>query len=139
MAAVTEKDIACAVSRITTARGPTTVVRVRGEIDLVTIGSVRDALDTAVLDRPAYLVIDFVGVTFCGAHGFALVITAVARAAGAGFELAVCGAPRRARRFWPVLWDAAHQPVCHADLAAAVRAPNSAGEAAVEHRVAESA
>lgn len=131
-------DAPCDVT-ILTAGGPTVVIGVRGDVDIATVGVVEDAVRVALRSRPAHLVLDLVGVTFCGVRGMALVITTAAAAAELGVAFSVCGASAQAVRLWPLLWNTSTQPACFRDVAAAVGQGCSAGEAAVEHRVAERA
>jgi anti-anti-sigma factor len=60
--------------------GDIVVVRVAGEIDMLSLPVLRQALSAAVDRNPADLVVDLAGVTFCCAHGFA-VLAGVARIA----------------------------------------------------------
>jgi anti-anti-sigma factor len=66
--------------------GGVLVLRVTGEIDVLTLPVVRDALRAAVARHPADLVVDLAGVDFCCVHGFAL-LAAAARTARTGYAL----------------------------------------------------
>jgi anti-anti-sigma factor len=69
--------------------GGVLVLRVTGEIDMLTLPVVRDALSAAVARHPADLVVDLAGVNFCCVHGFALLAAAArtARIWGTGYAL----------------------------------------------------
>jgi anti-anti-sigma factor len=65
-------------------------VRVSGEIDMVTVGSLGDALQVVVTDSDvARIVVDFTGVSFCDSSGIRVLDAAYAVASrrGIAFEL----------------------------------------------------
>ena len=51
------------------------VLVLTGEIDIATAGSFRDTARRTIATRPARLVLDFAGVTFCDSQGLAALIT----------------------------------------------------------------
>jgi ABC-type transporter Mla MlaB component len=63
--------------------GNTVVVRLAGDIDMLTLPLVWGAVITALDSHPADLVVDISEVGFCGVRGFAL-LAAIARVAAAG-------------------------------------------------------
>ena len=69
--------------------GDVLVLRVTGEIDMLTLPVVRDALSAAMARHPTDLVVDLAGVDFCCVHGFALLIDAArtAETEGTGYAL----------------------------------------------------
>ena len=69
--------------------GDIMVVRVAGEIDLLSLHVLRDALGAAADRHPADLVVDLAGVAFCCVRGFALLAEAVrtAQIRNTGFAL----------------------------------------------------
>ena len=80
--------------------GDILVVRVAGEIDMLSLHVLRDALSVAADRNPADLVVDLAGVTFCSVRGYALLADAVRtaphRATTPGLLFAV----------WPRIWTA---------------------------------
>lgn len=69
--------------------GDIMVLRVVGEIDMLTIPVLQDALGAAVSRHPADLVVDSAGVDFCCVRGFALLAAAdrTAQTCGTGYAL----------------------------------------------------
>jgi anti-anti-sigma factor len=51
------------------------VLILNGEIDIATAGDLRDAARRTIASRPARLVLDFAGVTFCDSQGLSALIT----------------------------------------------------------------
>lgn len=113
------------------------LLRIRGEVDLYTIGRVEDGVRSVLASRPRHVVVDLTGMGFCGLRGLATIVTAHLTAAGLGIGFSVCGAPAQAVRVWSVMWDRAERPPLHPDVGTAVCAARSAREDVVEHRVAE--
>ena len=50
------------------------VLILNGEIDIATAGDLRDAARRTIATRPARLVLDFAGVTFCDSQGLSALI-----------------------------------------------------------------
>ena len=50
------------------------LLRLTGEIDMSTAGHLRRAVDEALADAPARVVLDFAGVTFCDSQGLSTLI-----------------------------------------------------------------
>jgi anti-sigma B factor antagonist len=69
--------------------GDIVVVRVTGEVDLLSLHVLGNALSAAADRHPADLVVDLAGVAFCCVRGFALLAEAVpaAQIRGTGFAL----------------------------------------------------
>lgn len=87
--------------------GRIVVLRVVGEIDLITYSTVQAALDAGLfgaVDRPtSRLVVDLAGVTFCGVRGFALLAQTAAVAAANGTGYALSGCSVHLERWWRIL------------------------------------
>lgn len=85
--------------------GNIVVVRVAGDIDMLTLPLVWGAVITALDNHPADLVVDISEVGFCGVRGFALLaaIARVAAAGGIGYTISGMGRhhERAARLLWP--------------------------------------
>jgi anti-anti-sigma factor len=71
--------------------GDIVVVRVAGEIDMLSLHVLRDALSAAADRNPADLVVDLAGVTFCSVRGYALLADAVRTAQSRNTGFALCG------------------------------------------------
>jgi anti-anti-sigma factor len=87
--------------------GPTgriALLRLAGDLDMLTLPLVCAALVTAVDTRPADLVVDLSEVRFCGVRGFALLAAAARMTADSAIGYAVVGVgahlERSARRIW---------------------------------------
>jgi anti-sigma B factor antagonist len=50
------------------------VLVLKGEIDMATAGSLREAAERTIASAPARLVLDFAGVTFCDSQGLSALI-----------------------------------------------------------------
>jgi anti-sigma B factor antagonist len=101
--------------------GPILVLRVAGEIDLLTVPVLQHALDAAVDQRPKDLVVDLAGVVFCCVRGFALLATAAATAHTNGIGFALSGVPPHVDRIATLLWPEQHR-LRYRSAAAAVTA-----------------
>jgi anti-anti-sigma factor len=100
---------------------PIVVLRVAGEIDLLTVPVLEQALDAAVDQRPGDLVVDLAGVGFCCVQGFALLANAAATAQTNGTGYVVSGLLPHLDRIATLLWP--EQPcVRYRSAAAAVTA-----------------
>lgn len=111
----------CGIDTATGPAGPILVLRVAGEIDLLTRSLVRTALDAALDQTPHDLLVDVAGVGFCCVRGFELLADTAhaARAAGIGFALS--GLSRHLDRVLGLLWPE-DQFVRYRSVAAAVTA-----------------
>lgn len=75
----------------TAQRGVRVVVRVEGEIDLVTAPRLRRTLARAIREQSPHVVIDLAGVGLCGSTGLTVLRTAGRRASASGGSLALAG------------------------------------------------
>lgn len=101
--------------------GKILVLRVVGEIDLLTVPQVRAALATAVARAPTDLVVDLAGVRFCCVRGFALFADTAHTTTAGGVGYAVSGLSRHLDRIADMLWCDQHL-ARYASTAAAVTA-----------------
>jgi anti-anti-sigma factor len=104
---------------------PILILRVAGEIDLLTMSALERALDAA-LDaatdqRSGDLVVDLAGVGFCCVRGFALLFTAAATAQTNGTGYALSGLSPHLDRIATLLWPG-QRCVRYRSTAAAVTA-----------------
>ena len=88
--------------------GSILVLRVAGEIDLLTVPGLEHALSAAIDQRPGDLVVDLAGVVFCCVRGFALLSTAAATAQTNGTGYALSGMPPHLDRIATLLWPEQH-------------------------------
>lgn len=75
----------------TTRRGLRVVVRIDGEIDLVTAPQLRRKLTRAIREQSPHVVVDLAGVGLCGSTGLTVLRTAGLRASARGGSLALAG------------------------------------------------
>lgn len=68
------------------------------EIDLLSSGQVRQALDHALAEGATVLVADMTETTFCASEGVRVLLDAHAAAGRAGAQLRIAGPGRRVRR-----------------------------------------
>ncbi len=101
--------------------GPILVLHVAGEIDLLTLPLLQNALTAAVEQRPGDLVVDLAAVGFCCVRGFDVLAALAATAQANGTAYALSGLPPHLDRFGAMLWSG--QPcVRYRSTAAAVTA-----------------
>jgi anti-anti-sigma factor len=98
------------------------VVRVAGEVDLLTGPVLQAALADSLARGPCDLLVDLAAMTFCDVRGLSMLVQVGATAAERGVGYAVAAAPRQVRRVWPMLWPAAELPVQYPSAAAGVLA-----------------
>jgi anti-anti-sigma factor len=98
------------------------VVRVAGEVDLLTRPLLQDALADSLARGPCDLLVDLAAMTFCDVRGLTMLVQAGTTAAEHGVGYAVAAAPRQARQVWAMLWPAAELPVQFPSAAAGVLA-----------------
>jgi anti-sigma B factor antagonist len=101
--------------------GDIVVLRVAGEIDMVTLPGFRDALTAAADRHPVDLVVDLGGVGFCCVRGFALLDAAVRTAQSRGTGCSLSGLTRHLDRVANLLW-CDQRCVRYRSVAAAVHA-----------------
>lgn len=79
------------------ARADAAVIRVAGEIDLHTVGALRDALQHTVVEGARLVVVDLEHVRFMGSTGVTQLLAALAQARVVGCELRLAAAGRAVR------------------------------------------
>lgn len=84
--------------------GEIVVLRVAGEIDMLTLPILRDALTGAADQHPADVVIDLAGVGFCCIRGFALLDAAARTGQTRGVGYAFSGLTGHLDRVADLLW-----------------------------------
>jgi len=77
----------CVVSTAITATG--TVVKVEGEVDLLTVPPVETQVNALIDAAPEQVLVDLTGVRFFGSAGLAMLVSAKRRAASRGVRLGV--------------------------------------------------
>lgn len=75
----------CVVSTATTSAGA--VVKVEGEVDLLTVQPVQAQVNAQIDAAPAHVLLDLTGVRFFGSAGLAMLVLAKRRAASRGVRL----------------------------------------------------
>lgn len=88
--------------------GPILVLRVAGEIDLLTVPAFENALDAVVDKRPGDLVVDLAAVVFCSARGFAVLLDAAATAQTNGTNWVLSGMHPHLDRIATLMWPEPH-------------------------------
>lgn len=110
------------------------MLRVAGEVDLLTIAVLRAALTSGLARRSCHLLVDLAELTFCSVRGLTLLVEAGRTAAVQGTGYSVTGASRQANRAWTVLWPVSEvpdrYPTAAVGVAAAIAEVGSAGTAA---------
>jgi len=123
----------CTAMSIPAPAGEVLVLRVAGEVDLLTIAVLQGALNSGLARGPCHLLVDLAGLTFCCVRGLALLVQAGRTASGQGTGYSVTAASRQANRAWTVLWPVSELPTQYptaaAGVAAAVAGVGSAGTA----------
>ncbi|MFE9427403.1 STAS domain-containing protein [Kitasatospora sp. NPDC006697] len=74
------------VVRVRREDGEVAVCGLAGELDLETKAPAAAAIDELIAERPAVLVVDIAGVTFCDSSGLNLLLRARTAAAGEGID-----------------------------------------------------
>jgi anti-sigma B factor antagonist len=124
----------CTATSIPAPTGEVLVLRVAGEVDLLTIAVLQGALTSGLARGPCHLLVDLAELTFCSVRGLSLLVEAGRTAAGQGAGYSVTAASRQADRAWTVLWPVGELPIRYptaaAGVAAAVAGVGSAGTAA---------
>lgn len=111
----------CTTDTLFTPPGEIIILRVGGEIDLVTLPLLEAALDAHLDQHPEHLLVDLTWVTYCCARGMDLLVATAARAADQAVGYAVSGLPIWLDRIWRILFNA-ELPVRYHSVAAAVAA-----------------
>jgi anti-sigma B factor antagonist len=124
----------CTATSIPTPSGEVLVLRVDGEVDLLTVAILQDALTSGLAREPCHLLVDLAELTFCSVRGLRLLVEAGRTAAGQGTGYSVTAATRQINRVWTVLWPVgelpAQYPTAAAGVAAAMAGVGSDGTAA---------
>jgi anti-sigma B factor antagonist len=124
----------CTATSISAPAGEVLVLRVAGEVDLLTIAILQSALTSGLARRPRHLLVDLAELTFCCVRGLSLLVQAGCTAAGQGTGYSVTAASRQVSRAWTVLWPVSELPTqcptAAAGVAAAMTGVGSAGTAA---------
>lgn len=124
----------CSVTSIPAPAGEVLVLRVAGEVDLLTIDVLQGALTSTLARGPCHLVVDLAELTFCSARGMGLLVQAGRTAAEQGIGYGVTAASHQVDRDWTLLWPISQLPTRYptaaAGVASAVAAAGSAGTAA---------
>jgi hypothetical protein len=124
----------CTARSIPAPAGEVRVLRVAGEVDLLTIAVLQGALTSGLARGPCHLLVDLAELTFCCVRGLSLLVQAGCTASGQGTGYSVTAASRQANRAWTVLWPAGQLPTQYptaaAGVAAAMAGVGSAGTAA---------
>lgn len=111
----------CTTDVLFTPAGEIIVLRVSGEIDLLTLPLLEAALDAHLDQQPDHLLVDLAAVTYCCARGMNLLVTTADHAAGQGIGYAVSGLPPWLDRIWRTLFHD-ETPVRYRSVATAVTA-----------------
>jgi anti-anti-sigma factor len=124
----------CTATSIPSPAGEVLVLRVAGEVDLLTIAVLQGALTSRLARGPCHLLVDLAELTFCSVRGLSLLVEAGRTAAEQGTGYSVTAPSRQATRAWTVLWPAGELPTQYptaaAGVAAAIAGVGSAGTAA---------
>jgi anti-sigma B factor antagonist len=124
----------CTATSIPSRAGEILVLRVAGEVDLLTITVLQGALTSGLARGPCHLLVDLAELTFCSVRGLSLLVEAGRTAAVQGTGYSVTAASRQASRAWTVLWPVSELPTQYptaaAGVAAAMAGVGSAGTAA---------
>jgi anti-anti-sigma factor len=124
----------CTATSIPTPAGEVLVLRVAGEVDLLTTEVLQGALTSSLARGPCHLLVDLAELTFCSVRGLSLLVQASRTAVEQGTGYSVTAASRRTNRAWTVLWPVSELPTQYptaaAGVAAAIAEAGSAGTAA---------
>ena len=105
-------------SLLLSAAGEIIVLRVTGEVDLVTISVLEAALASNLDRRPAHLVVDLAGLQFCSAQGMGVLFSARTTAAERGVGYAISSVSPRLECLWERLWPDELPTRYHSEAAA---------------------
>lgn len=111
----------CDLGTETGPAGDIVVLRVSGEIDMLTLPPVATALTAALERASADLVVDVAGIGFCCVRGFALLADTAHAADHRGINVAVSGLHPHLARIATLLWPEQHL-LRYRSVAAAVTA-----------------
>jgi anti-anti-sigma factor len=126
----------CSATSIPAPAGEVLVLRVAGEVDLLTIDVLQGALTSSLARGPCHVLVDLVELTFCSVRGMGLLVQAGRTAAEQGTGYSVTAASPQVDRAWALLWPVGEPTRCStaaAGVASAVAAAGSAGTATDRH------
>jgi anti-anti-sigma factor len=112
----------CTPTSIPAPAGEVLVLRIAGEVDLLTIPTLQGALTSSLARGPCHLLVDLAEMTFCSVRGLSLLVRAGRTAAGQGTAYSVTAASRQANRAWTLLWPVGEWPTQYPTAAAGVAA-----------------
>jgi anti-sigma B factor antagonist len=112
----------CTATSIPSPAGEVLVLRVAGEVDLLTIAVLQGALTCGLARGPCHLLVDLAELTFCSVRGLSVLVEAGRTAAVQGTGYSVTAASRQANRAWTVLWPVSELPTQYPTAAAGVAA-----------------
>jgi anti-anti-sigma factor len=104
------------------------VVRIcpAGEIDIHTVGQIREQIETLIATGARRIVLDLRSVTFLGSMGLCLVLEADATSRADGWEFALIGGPAHVQRVFDLTGSRARLPFLAASqLSALLAAPGA--------------
>jgi anti-anti-sigma factor len=127
----------CSATSIPAPAGEVLVLRVAGEVDLLTIEVLQDVLTSSLARGPCHLVVDLAELTFCSVRGMNLLVQAGRTAAEQGTGYTVTAASHQVNHGWTLLWPVSQLPTRYptaaAGVASAVATAGSAGTATDRH------
>jgi anti-sigma B factor antagonist len=98
-----------------------------GEVDMDTVGQIREQLENATTSGATHVVLDLAGVTFLDSTGLHLVLDADAASRAQRWEFGLIGAPADVQRVFDLTGARARLPFLTASqLAALLTAPGDA-------------
>lgn len=125
---------ACTATLIPSPAGEILILRVAGEVDLLTVAVLQGALTSGLARGPCHLMVDLAELTFCSVRGLSLLVQAGDTAAGQGTGYSVTAPSRQINRAWATLWPVTELPTRYpaaaSGMAAAMAGVGSAGTAA---------
>ena len=98
-----------------------------GDVDMGTVGQVREQLESATASGARHVVLDLRGVMFLDSTGLHLVLEADAASRAQGWEFGLIGGPAHVQRVFDLTGSRARLPFLTAsELAALLTAPDEA-------------
>ena len=98
-----------------------------GELDIGTVGQIREQLESAPASAARHVVLDLRGVTFLDSTGLHLVLEADAASRAQGWEFGLIGGPADVQRVFDLTGARARLPfITASELAALLTAPGEA-------------
>jgi anti-anti-sigma factor len=118
---------ACTATSIPSPAGEVLVLRVDGEVDLLTIEVLQGALTSGLARGPRHLLVDVAELRFCSVRGLSLLVQAGRTAVEQGTGYSVAAASHQIDRAWTVLWPVSELPTEYPTAAAGVAAAIAGG------------